>query len=108
MTYKNKKKSSIQITFALIGTVALSSCGEDGTRPIYNSKSDCVGEWGEKDCEEIPRDSTDRMHGIYYGRFFSHGTSYSRTLASRSTSIAHVSRGGFGSSSGSHSSGGRS
>lgn len=108
MTHKNKKKSSIQITLALIGTVALSSCSEDGTRPIYNSKSDCVGEWGEKDCEEIPRDSSYRTYGTYFGRFHSSDTSYSRTPISRSTSIAHVSRGGFGSSSSAHSSGGRS
>jgi hypothetical protein len=106
---KNEKKtrSSIQISLALIGSVALSSCGEDGTRPIYRDRIDCAKEWSDRDCEEIPADSADRRSGTYYGRFHSGSGGHIGGSGSRSTGFAHVTRGGFGHFSGFHG-GGRS
>jgi len=106
-SYEKRKRSSLKISLALIATVALSSCGEKGTRPIYRSLDDCRGEWGSSDCDAIPGDSPDSRLGRYYGRFHS-GNTFTRSITSKSTSIASVTRGGFGSSSGFHSSGGRS
>ena len=104
---ENRKKSSLQISLAFIATVAISSCGESGMRPIYNTFEDCKAEWGASDCEAIPGDSADYHYGRFYGRFHPGGT-YTRSAMSKSVAAGHVTRGGFGSSSGFHSSGGRS
>lgn len=104
---EKKKKSSLQISLALIASVALASCGEKGTRPIYQNLGDCTGEWGASDCDAIPGDSPDSHYGRYYGRFHTAGM-YTRSMTSKATGIGSVTRGGFGGSSGFHSSGGRS
>ena len=104
---KSRKKSSLQISLALIATVAITSCGENGMRPIYKTFDDCKAEWGVSDCDTIPGDSPDLRYGRYYGKFHS-GSAYTRGSTSRSVAVGHVTRGGFGSSSGFHSSGGRS
>jgi hypothetical protein len=104
---EKRKKSSLQISLALIASVAFASCGEKGSRPIYKSLDDCKGEWGASDCDAIPGDSSDYGYGRYYGRFHSAGM-YTRGMTSKATGIASVTRGGFGGSSGFHSSGGRS
>ncbi len=103
----NRKKSSLNITLVLIATITIVSCGQKGSRPIYQSMKDCTDEWGASDCDAIPSDSSDRHYGGYYGRF--HGTGlYSRSSTSRAVGVGSVTRGGFGGSSGFHSSGGRS
>ena len=104
---EKKKKSSLQISLALIATVAISSCGEKGMRPIYKTLDECKAEWGASDCDSIPGDSPDHYYGSYYGKFH-RGSAYNRGSMSKAVAVGHVTRGGFGSSSGFHSSGGRS
>lgn len=102
---ESRKKSSLQISLALIATVAISSCGEKGMRPIYKTFDDCKAEWGASDCDSIPDGSADGAYGKYYGKFHT-GNAYTRGFTSKSVAAGHVTRGGFGGSSGFHSSGG--
>ncbi len=106
---EQKRKSSLKITLALIGSVTFASCGEDGYRNIYKNIGDCTTEWGAGRCEGISSDSGDYSSGHYYGPFVSRRSGISQaTRATRSSGISSVTRGGFGGSSMSHSSSGRS
>ncbi|HMY65345.1 MAG TPA: hypothetical protein PL048_00910 [Leptospiraceae bacterium] len=98
-----KKKSTLNISLVLIGTLAV-GCGEDGQRQIYKTKADCAAEWSDKDCEEIPSTSSHYHTGRYMGPF--HSYSHSSGRSTRSVGSSHVTRGGFGRSSSFHSSGG--
>lgn len=106
---KREKKSSLKITLALIGTVALANthCGENGYRNIYKTKADCQADWSSGNCEDIPQGSSDYYSGRYYGPYVSSRSRMAgqTSHASKSVGISSVSRGGFGSSSSSHSSG---
>ena len=105
------RKSTATITLVLIGA-ALHGCGgeENAVRDVYRNQTDCKRDWGDDDrkCERV----TSGTHsGYYYGPSYGHsGSSTGTTLAPRSGSNAvsstTVSRGGFGSSASSHSSGG--
>ncbi|HPX61013.1 MAG TPA: hypothetical protein PLN25_04505 [Deltaproteobacteria bacterium] len=102
-----RRKSTLQITLVLIGSLALAGCGEKEQRHVYANKQDCLDDWNNdpKNCEEVPRNSKDYRHSshYYYGPYFRSGTSYRGSRAIRTMS---VSRGGFGSLSRFHSSGG--
>lgn len=123
------RRSSPSVTLVLIGTAALSACGQqDDTlrRDIYASRADCVQDWGdEQKCEAQPAGSgfagsNGSTHG---GGFFlgpsyrsgqfgssssarSAGTVDAARSGSHAIATSHVSRGGFGSSGASHSSSG--
>ncbi len=107
---KNGRKSSVKITLALIGTMALARCGgEDGYRNIYRTMADCRADWGMSGgCEDIMSDSPDYHTGRVYGPYRSYRSRVGTHSSYRSAGIAAVSRGGFGSSSSFHSSSGRS
>lgn len=87
-----RRRSTLQITLALIGLVALTACG-DKKRNVYRSKQDCVEDWGDgKGCEEAPAGSAHYHGGYWYGPRWS-GSGYCGT---RSMGSVSVSRGGFG------------
>ncbi|MDB5862660.1 MAG: hypothetical protein JWO70_466 [Betaproteobacteria bacterium] len=119
------RRSTATLTLVLIGAAALHGCGnkeeETATRDVYKSRADCQRDWGEDDkkCEQ----ATSGSHaGMFYGPLLyglasgmgGRGTSFaprpgSNAVASTQTTTSHsssVSRGGFGSSASSHSSGG--
>ena len=120
------KRSTATLTLVLIGAAALHGCGADeedtATRDVYRSRADCQRDWGEDDkkCEPV----TSGSHaGMFYGPliwgmasgFGNRGAGLaprpgSNAVASTATNVTRsggtVSRGGFGSSASSHSSGG--
>ena len=114
---KRLRKSSGRVTLVLIGVAALGGCGgDDSRRDVYATREDCLADWGNKaeDCTPATEDKH-RSRGYYYGPSYTHhsgagssGTSWTRSSGtSRSIgSSSGTSRGGFGSSSSSHSSGG--
>ena len=125
MLTRTRKRSS-RITLVLMGAAALAACSDSkpGHRDVYASKQDCVQDWGdEKKCETAPASagsSTGRSHtggGYFWGPIYS-GSSMRTGSTSPSSSIgsartgssaigsSSISRGGFGSSASSHSSGG--
>ena len=98
------RKSTVHITLALIGCIALAGCGGgDEKRHVYKSRQDCLDDWGgnEKDCEQAPQRSA--HYGYYYGPRYSGSLTGGR--GSRALSSMTVSRGGFGSLAGYHGSG---
>jgi hypothetical protein len=117
-----RRRSSSSITLVLISASALSACGQSspGTdtlrRDIYTSQADCMKDWGADPAKCEPRRTGTGSSGYthYYGPAYTHGSyGSSRSLASagstteartgsHATGTAHVSRGGFGSSSSSH------
>jgi uncharacterized protein YgiB involved in biofilm formation len=114
---KRLRKSSSRVTLVLIGVATLGGCGNDDTRrDVYATREDCLADWGNKpeDCTPATEDKH-RSRGYFYGPSYhyrsgtgSSGTSWTRSSGT-SRSIGHssgTSRGGFGSSSSSHSSGG--
>lgn len=95
-----RRRSSLQITLALIGLVALSACSDE-KRQVYRSKQDCIEDWGDgKGCEEAPAGSGHYRTGFWYGPLC-RGSAYHGT---RSISTVSASRGGFGRFGGFHSS----
>lgn len=98
------RKSTVHITLALIGCIALAGCGREEKRPVYKSRQDCLDDWGgnEKDCE--PASQKSAHYGYYYGpRYYG---SLAAGRGSRAISSMTVSRGGFGSLARFHGSGG--
>jgi uncharacterized protein YgiB involved in biofilm formation len=116
--FMRSRRSSATLTLVLIGAAALQACGgeeeETATRDVYRSRTDCQRDWGDDDkkCEGV---SSGPHAGMFYGPLLyglgSRGAAGS-SLAPRpgSNAVAStnttVSRGGFGSSASSHSSGG--
>lgn len=122
-----QRRSSSSVTLVLIGASALAGCGQQGTetlrRDVYASQTDCVQDWGADPAKCEPVRQTGRSgssYTHYYGPSYPHGSYGSTRTAhpegiqsdarpgSRAIGTAHVSRGGFGSSASSHSSGSRS
>jgi uncharacterized protein YgiB involved in biofilm formation len=122
----NARRSSTSVTLVLIGASTLAGCGQQAPetlrRDVYASQADCMQDWGADPakCEARQTSSGGRSYTNYYGPGYSHG-SYGSTRntyaegsqtearpGSRAIGTAHVSRGGFGSSASSHSSGARS
>ncbi|HEX2829483.1 MAG TPA: hypothetical protein VHP37_24275 [Burkholderiales bacterium] len=108
------RKSTATLTLVLIGA-ALHGCGDDNQtarRDVYRTQADCKRDWGE-DASKCERQSSGPHSGYYYGPSYGYGRSTSTVgsnLSPRSGSSAMssttVSRGGFGASASSHSSGG--
>ncbi len=121
-----RRKSSLSITLVLIGTAALSGCGNDRDqntrvmrRDVYSSLEDCRADWGRADdCETAsnvsPRSSATGVGSHYGPRYYWADSSgrYDNSTprpGSRATSVATI--GGTSSSghaSGLHGSGSRS
>ncbi len=120
------RRSTATLTLVLISAAALNGCGSDAeetaTRDVYESQADCQRDWGD-DTTKCERQASGSHAGMFYGPLLfglgrmSAGSGFGRTLPARQGSSAvgttHVpgsagsaSRGGFGSSARSHSSGG--
>jgi uncharacterized protein YgiB involved in biofilm formation len=124
----SSRRCTTTLTLVLIGTATLHGCGgkdeEAATRDVYRSRADCQRDWGDdaKKCEPV---SSGSHAGMFYGPLLfglasgmgSRGAAGSslaprqgtHAVASTTTSASHsgsTSRGGFGSSASSHSSGG--
>jgi uncharacterized protein YgiB involved in biofilm formation len=106
MKERFKKRSSLSITLALIGTVAI-SCGQSGYRQQYKSKEDCLADWNSPEkCEQAPYGSTSHYYpGFWYGPFVGGSYRQSAQTTSRAMGTTSVTRGGFGSSASFHSGG---
>ena len=100
-----RRRASASITLVLIGTAAISGCGEDPpatARDLYRSRADCQVDWGEdaRKCEAV---SSGPHSGYWYGPHYN--TARTTTDIARPGSRAmstHVSRSGFGSSASAH------
>ncbi len=107
-----RRRKTLQITLVLIGTLAVSACGKKEQRHVYTNKEDCLKDWNNdpKNCEEVPTNSPNYRHNAhyFYGPSFRSGTVFSGGQGSHSIRTTNVSRGGFGSLSHFHSSGGGS
>jgi uncharacterized protein YgiB involved in biofilm formation len=119
---KSTRRSSLRITLVLAGTASLYAC--DGGEPRYVNRdayanaADCQRDWGEQSCEQTrpPASAGMAMPFLWYGP--SYFSDHSRPRGSRAMSTSStsnfsassrsgsVSRGGFGSSSSMHGSGG--
>ena len=119
------RRSTATLTLVLIGAAALHGCGGEeekaATRDVYKSRADCQRDWGDdQKCE--PQTSGPHA-GMFYGPLMyglgamSGRSGFGSTMQPRPGSNAvgstHVpgsaggtTRGGFGSSARSHSSGG--
>ena len=122
------RRSTVTLTLVLIGAAALNGCGADeeetATRDVYRTRADCQRDWGDdaQKCEQV---TSGNHSGMFYGPLLlgamsgmgSRGATLAprpgtnaigttQTTTSRSASGGGVSRGGFGSSASSHSSGG--
>jgi hypothetical protein len=99
------RKSSACVTLVLLGTAALTGCGDDndaGKRRQYATREACVADWGDPaECEaQETRDSTGASHYTYFGGQGGGGGH------GGGTGIGHdVSRGGFGANGHAHSAG---
>ena len=116
------RRSTTTLTLVLIGAAALHGCGEEeqtAARDVYKDRADCQRDWGDdaSKCEPV---ASGPHAGYFYGpllyglagRGMGAGMRPGSTTAPRQgtnaigTTHAPVSRGGFGSSARSHSSGG--
>lgn len=104
-----RRRSTLQITLVLIGSMLVAGgCGKKDERQVYKNKQDCLEDWGndEKNCEEVKQNDPNYRsygHGFFYGPLYSMGRTYPGQ-GSRAIRTVSVSRGGFGSLSGFHSS----
>lgn len=72
------RKRSAAITLVLVGSAALSGCGEpEAQRDVYSKLDDCAKDWGNpQQCESVKdaRHSSSHFYGpAYYGTSFSSG-----------------------------------
>lgn len=113
---EKKRRASLHITLILLGgSLVLEGCDDINApvvRDVYNSLDDCRKEWGEE-CESTPQGSsrTTSYMGPHYSRTGSTDQDYRNNstgprAGSKAVSSSLISRGGFGSSISSHSSGG--
>ena len=104
------RRTTHSLTLVLIGTAALSGCGEEGSRrDIYRTQAQCLQDWGN-DLSRCEQARSGPHTGYFYGPHYRGGgrqqagaTTMPRT-GSQAVGTAHVPRGGFGSSASAHSS----
>ncbi len=105
-----RRKSTLQITLVLIGTLAAAGCSKKEERHVYTNKQDCLDDWNNdpKNCEEVGKDSRHYRSNAryYYGPWYRSGTVFREGQGTRAIHGVSVSRGGFGSLGSFHSSGG--
>jgi uncharacterized protein YgiB involved in biofilm formation len=113
------RRSSLRVTLVLAGTASLYACGDSEpryvNRDVYASAADCQRDWGQQSCQQNqPAGSSGARSSVWYGPSYYSDRARpqgSRAISTSSTSnftssSSSVSRGGFGSSSSFHSSGG--
>ena len=119
------RRATATLTLVLIGAAGLQACGDKedaATRDVYRTRADCLRDWGS-DSTKCEQQAAGPHTGMFYGPLmYGLGSMAGRsglgsTMAPRQGSNAvgstHVpgsaggaSRGGFGTSARSHSSGG--
>ena len=114
-----KRRATATLTLVLIGST-LHGCGDEeetAARDVYKTRADCQRDWGDDAANCEPQTSGPHA-GLFYGPLlFGMASGFGRnrgaaTLPPRQgssaigTTPAPVSRGGFGSSARTHSSGG--
>ena len=123
------RRTTTTLTLVLIGTAAMHGCGgaqeeQTAARDVYKSRADCQRDWGE-DAAKCEQQTSGSRSGMFLGPLMyglgamsgRSGMGMGSTMGPRPGSSAvgttHVpgssggtSRGGFGSSARSHSSGG--
>jgi hypothetical protein len=118
------RRATASLTLVLIGSAALQGCGGDekdtAARDVYRTRADCLRDWGD-DAAKCERQTSGPHAGMFYGPLMyglgGNRSSFGSTMTPRPGSSAigstHVSgssagatRGGFGASGASHSSGG--
>ena len=120
-----RRRSSTQITLVLIGTVTLAGCGQQSApaaRDHYASLEDCAADWGRPEsCERVCSPAI--RAGFFWGPAYALGARNNALNDARrrgnpnfvdparqgraiGSSTLPTSRGGFGSSSRSYTSGG--
>lgn len=86
-------RRSLQVSLVLMGALALLSYGDE-RRYVYNSRQDCLDDWGDgKNCQEDPAGRVGSGGLRYFGPRYGSGAGH----PTRSVGIGTVSRGGFGS-----------
>lgn len=105
-----RRKSSLRVTLVLLGIVAgagIAGCSSgDEKRDVYTSLDDCKHDWGDETRCEPARDGR-YSSGYYYGPGYTGARpSSGGYTAPRSIATVSTPRGGFGSMSSFHSSGG--
>ena len=121
-----RRRSSAQITLVLIGTVTLVGCSQQSTpsaRDHYASLEDCAADWGRPESCERVQSSGYPGGFLFWGPLYAAGARNNALNDARrnanpkfadparqgraiGSSTAPTSRGGFGSSSRSYTSGG--
>ena len=102
------RKSSTHITLVVIATVTLMACSDKTIkRDVYTSREDCLRDWRDYStndpaelCEPIKSANSIYYYGPRYCgmRRGPAGTINLPRSNSRAVGVAHISRGGFGSS----------
>lgn len=87
--HHGKKRSSVQVSLAILGGIVLSGCSRMNTYQ-YKDIEDCKKDWGEQECKE--NGSYRHYGGSYYYR--NRATQENDLRAKHSQNII---RGGFGS-----------
>lgn len=105
-----RRRCTLHISLVLIGTLAATGCSKREERHVYTNKQDCLDDWNNdpQNCEEVGKDSRyyrPNAH-YYYGPWYRSGTVLNGGQGTRSIPGVSISRGGFGSLSGFHSTGG--
>jgi uncharacterized protein YgiB involved in biofilm formation len=100
-----KRRCSLRITLALISTISI-GCEENGYRQVYENREDCLTEQSSENCEPCEQGSTYYRPGRFYGPFILYMPMYRDGYKSKSVATMSTTRGGFGPSHWSHSSGG--
>lgn len=107
-----RRRSTLHITLALIGALTVTGCSKKEERHVYTNKQDCLDDWNNdpQKCEEAQQGSQYYRSGAhyYYGPWLRSGTILNNGQGSRAIRNVSISRGGFGSLSHFHSSGGAS
>lgn len=98
MEQSMQRRSTLQITLVLIGTLASTAgCGKNEQRHIYTNRQDCLDDWNSdpKSCEEVPSNSPHYRSNAhyYYGPTYRSGTVFTGSQGKRSFGTATVSRG---------------
>jgi hypothetical protein len=122
-SFMRYRRATASLTLVLIGSAAMQGCGGDekdtAARDVYRTRADCLRDWGD-DAAKCERQTSGPHAGMFYGPLMygmgGNRSSFGSTMTPRPGSSAigstHVTgsggatRGGFGASGASHSSGG--
>jgi hypothetical protein len=83
-----RRRSTLQISLVLIGTLAATGCSKKEERHVYTNKQDCLDDWNNdpQKCEEVDKESRHYRSNAhyYYGPWFRSGTVFRDGQGTRS------------------------